>query len=163
MKRTKFITWKRARALAAVCAIVMLITAMSVSASAEGMENTGKGMPQQRGQMQPSGGMQQRGEMPGGQRMQGNGFRSAFDGEEPPEKPEDGFPPEFDGEEPPEKPEGGFPPESDGEEPPEKPEGDLSSELPEEETQQNRIFGRGRKPSRRMFRSEGSTGSSENS
>ena len=146
MKRTKFITWKRARALAAVCAIVMLITAMSVSASAEGMENTGKGMPQQRGQMQPSGGMQQRGEMPGGQRMQGNGFRSAFDGEEPPEKPEGGFPPEFD-----------------GEEPPEKPEGDLSSELPEEETRQNRSFGRGRKPSRRMFRSEGSTGSSENS
>ena len=124
----KYVNWNRTRALAAVCAMVILLSATGLTAFADNAEANQADLqqvmrmgPQGRNKMQ-GGPRQNEQHMPFGK--QDGDFAPPADGEQPPEKPDGDFAPPADGEQPPEKPDGDFAPPADGEQPPEKPEGE---------------------------------------
>ena len=134
------------RAIAAICAMVILLSATGLTAFADNTEanqaDTQQSTRMGRQGRKMHGGRRQGGEsMPfdsqdgeftpptdGKQRFERPGciFAPPADGEQLPELPDGEFAPPVDGEEPPEKPDGDFAPPADGEEPPEKPEGDFA-------------------------------------
>ena len=126
----KYVNWNRTRALAAVCAMVILLSATGLTAFADNAEANQADLqqvmrmgPQGRNKMQ-GGPRQDEQHMPFGK--QDGDFAPPADGEQPPEKPDGDFAPPADGEQPPEKPDGDFAPPADGEQPPEKPDGDFT-------------------------------------
>ena len=126
----KYVNWNRTRALAAVCAMVILLSATGLTAFADNAEANQADLqqvmrmgPQGRNKMQ-GGPRQDEQHMPFGK--QDGDFAPPADGEQPPEKPDGDFAPPADGEQPPEKPDGDFAPPADGEQPPEKPDGDFA-------------------------------------
>ena len=154
------------RAIAAICAMVILLSATGLTAFADNTEanqaDTQQSTRMGRQGRKMHGGRSQGGErMPfdsqdgeftpptdGKQRFERPGciFAPPADGEQPPEKPDGDFAPPTDGEEPPEKPDGDFAPPADGEQPPEIPEGDAD---PDQADQNNPTF---RGPNGRMRR-----------
>ena len=164
----KYVNWNRTRALAAVCAMVILLSATGLTAFADNAEANQADLqqvmrmgPQDRNKMQ--GGLRQNEQhMPFGK--QDGDFAPPADGEQPPEKPDGDFAPPADGEQPPEKPDGDFTPPSDGEQPLEKPEGEEVPEKPEDsettdQAEQNtsapeNFFGRMRRHFRQRFSSK---------
>ena len=164
----KYVNWNRTRALAAVCAMVILLSATGLTAFADNAEANQADLqqvmrmgPQGRNKMQ-GGPRQDEQHMPFGK--QDGDFAPPADGEQPPEKPDGDFAPPADGEQPPEKPDGDFTPPSDGEQPPEKPEGEEVPEKPEDsettdQAEQNtsapeNFFGRMRRHFRQRFSSK---------
>ena len=164
----KYVNWNRTRALAAVCAMVILLSATGLTAFADNAEANQADLqqvmrmgPQGRNKMQ-GGPRQDEQHMPFGK--QDGDFAPPADGEQPPEKPDGDFAPPTDGEQPPEKPDGDFTPPSDGEQPPEKPEGEEVPEKPEDsettdQAEQNtsapeNFFGRMRRHFRQRFSSK---------
>ena len=164
----KYVNWNRTRALAAVCAMVILLSATGLTAFADNAEANQADLqqvmrmgPQDRNKMQ-GGPRQDEQHMPFGK--QDGDFAPPADGEQPPEKPDGDFAPPADGEQPPEKPDGDFTPPSDGEQPPEKPEGEEVPEKPEDsettdQAEQNtsapeNFFGRMRRHFRQRFSSK---------
>ena len=164
----KYVNWNRTRALAAVCAMVILLSATGLTAFADNAEANQADLqqimrmgPQGRNKMQ-GGPRQDEQRMPFGK--QDGDFAPPADGEQPPEKPDGDFAPPADGEQPPEKPDGDFAPPSDGEQPPEKPEGEEVPEKPEDsettdQAEQNtsapeNFFGRMRRHFRQRFSSK---------
>ena len=164
----KYVNWNRTRALAAVCAMVILLSATGLTAFADNAEANQADLqqvmrmgPQGRNKMQ-GGPRQDEQHMPFGK--QDGDFAPPADGEQPPEKPDGDFAPPADGEQPPEKPDGDFAPPSDGEQPPEKPEGEEVPEKPEDsettdQAEQNtsapeNFFGRMRRHFRQRFSSK---------
>ena len=164
----KYVNWNRTRALAAVCAMVILLSATGFTAFADNAEANQADLqqvmrmgPQDRNKMQ-GGPRQNEQHMPFGK--QDGDFAPPADGEQPPEKPDGDFAPPADGEQPPEKPDGDFTPPSDGEQPPEKPEGEEVPENPEDsettdQAEQNtsapeNFFGRMRRHFRQRFSSK---------
>ena len=164
----KYVNWNRTRALAAVCAMVILLSATGLTAFADNAEANQADLqqvmrmgPQGRNKMQ-GGPRQDEQHMPFGK--QDGDFAPPADGEQPPEKPDGDFAPPADGEQPPEKPDGDFAPPSDGEQPPEKPEGEEVPENPEDsettdQAEQNtsapeNFFGRMRRHFRQRFSSK---------
>ena len=132
----KYVNWNRTRALAAVCAMVILLSATGLTAFADNavanqadLQQVMRMGPQGRNKMQ-GGPRQDEQHMPFGK--QDGDFAPPADGDQPPEKPDGDFAPPADGEQPPEKPDGDFAPPSDGEQPPEKPEGEEVPEKPED-------------------------------
>ena len=147
----KYVNWNRTRALAAVCAMVILLSATGLTAFADNAEANQADL-QQVMRMGPQG----RNKMQGGPRQ---------DEQHMPFGKQDGdFAPPADGEQPPEKPDGDFTPPSDGEQPPEKPEGEEVPENPEDsettdQAEQNtsapeNFFGRMRRHFRQRFSSK---------
>ena len=164
----KYVNWNRTRALAAVCAMVILLSATGLTAFADNAEANQADLqqvmrmgPQGRNKMQ-GGPCQNEQHMPFGK--QDGDFAPPADGEQPPEKPDGDFAPPADGEQPPEKPDGDFAPPADGEQPPEKPEGEEVPENPEDsettdQAEQNtsapeNFFGRMRRHFRQRFSSK---------
>ena len=164
----KYVNWNRTRALAAVCAMVILLSATGLTAFADNAEANQADLqqvmrmgPQGRNKMQ-GGPRQDEQHMPFGK--QDGDFAPPADGEQPPEKPDGDFAPPADGEQPLEKPDGDFTPPSDGEQPPEKPEGEEVPEKPEDsettdQAEQNtsapeNFFGRMRRHFRQRFSSK---------
>ena len=164
----KYVNWNRTRALAAVCAMVILLSATGLTAFADNAEANQADLqqvmrmgPQGRNKMQ-GGPCQDEQHMPFGK--QDGDFAPPADGEQPPEKPDGDFAPPADGEQPPEKPDGDFAPPADGEQPLEKPEGEEVPEKPEdsETTDQaeqdtsapESFFGRMRRHFRQRFSSK---------
>ena len=164
----KYVNWNRTRALAAVCAMVILLSATGLTAFADNAEANQADLqqvmrmgPQGRNKMQ-GGPCQNEQHMPFGK--QDGDFAPPADGEQPPEKPDGDFAPPADGEQPPEKPDGDFTPPADGEQPLEKPEGEEVPEKPEdsETTDQaeqdtsapESFFGRMRRHFRQRFSSK---------
>ena len=164
----KYVNWNRTRALAAVCAMVILLSATGLTAFADNVQanqaDLQQGMrmgPQGRNKMQ-GGPRQDEQRMPFGK--QDGEFTPPADGEQPPEKPDGDFAPPADGEQPPEKPDGDFAPPADGEQPPEKPEGEDVHENQEDsettdQAEQNtsapeNFFGRMRRHFRQRFSSK---------
>ena len=164
----KYVNWNRTRALAAVCAMVILLSATGFTAFADNAEanqaDLQQGMrmgPQGRNKMQ-GGPRQDEQRMPFGK--QDGDFAPPADGEQPPEKPDGDFAPPADGEQPPEKPDGDFAPPADGEQPPQKPEGEEAPEKSEDsdttdQAEQNTsspesFFGRMRRHFRQRFSSK---------
>ena len=164
----KYVNWNRTRALAAVCAMVILLSATGLTAFADNAEANQADLqqvmrmgPQGRNKMQ-GGPRQDEQHMPFGK--QDGDFAPPADGEQPPEKPDGDFAPPTDGEQPPEKPDGDFAPPADGEQPPQKPEGEEVPEKPEdsETTDQaeqdtsapESFFGRMRRHFRQRFSSK---------
>ena len=112
----KYVNWNRTRALAAVCAMVILLSATGLTAFADNAEANQADL-QQVMRMGPQG----RNKMQGGPRQ---------DEQHMPFGKQDGdFAPPADGEQPPEKPDGDFAPPADGEQPPEKPDGDFAPDV----------------------------------
>ena len=163
----KYVNWNRTRALAAVCAMVILLSATGFTAFADNAEANQADLqqvmrmgPQGRNKMQ-GGPRQDEQHMPFGK--QDGDFAPPADGEQPSEKPDGDFAPPADGEQPPEKPDGDFAPPADGEQPPEKPEGEEVPENPEDsettdQAEQNtsapeNFFGRMRRHFRQRFSS----------
>ena len=164
----KYVNWNRTRALAAVCAMVILLSATGLTAFADNAEANQADLqqvmrmgPQGRNKMQ-GGPRQDEQHMPFGK--QDGDFAPPADGEQPPEKPDGDFAPPADGEQPPEKPDGDFAPPADGEQPPQKPEGEEVPEKPEDsdttdQAEQNtsapeNFFGRMRRHFRQRFSSK---------
>ena len=164
----KYVNWNRTRALAAVCAMVILLSATGLTAFADNAEANQADLqqvmrmgPQGRNKMQ-GGPCQNEQHMPFGK--QDGDFAPPADGEQPPEKPDGDFAPPADGEQPPEKPDGDFAPPADDEQPPEKPEGEEVPENPEDsettdQAEQNtsapeNFFGRMRRHFRQRFSSK---------
>ena len=164
----KYVNWNRTRALAAVCAMVILLSATGLTAFADNAEANQADLqqvmrmgPQDRNKMQ-GGPRQDEQHMPFGK--QDGDFAPPADGEQPPEKPDGDFAPPADGEQPPEKPDGDFAPPADDEQPPEKPEGEEVPENPEDsettdQAEQNtsapeNFFGRMRRHFRQRFSSK---------
>ena len=93
----KYVNWNRTRALAAVCAMVILLSATGLTAFADNAEANQADLqqvmrmgPQDRNKMQ--GGPRQNGQhMPFGK--QDGDFAPPADGEQPPEKPDGDFAP----------------------------------------------------------------------
>ena len=147
----KYVNWNRTRALAAVCAMVILLSATGLTAFADNAEANQADL-QQVMRMGPQG----RNKMQGGPRQ--NEQHMPFG------KQDGDFAPPADGEQPPEKPDGDFAPPSDGEQPPEKPEGEEVPENPEDsettdQAEQNtsapeNFFGRMRRHFRQRFSSK---------
>ena len=147
----KYVNWNRTRALAAVCAMVILLSATGLTAFADNAEANQADL-QQVMRMGP----QDRNKMQGGPRQ--NEQHMPFG------KEDGDFAPPADGEQPPEKPDGDFAPPSDGEQPPEKPEGEEVPENPEDsettdQAEQNtsapeNFFGRMRRHFRQRFSSK---------
>ena len=147
----KYVNWNRTRALAAVCAMVILLSATGLTAFADNAEANQADL-QQVMRMGPQG----RNKMQGGPRQ--NEQHMPFG------KQDGDFAPPADGEQPPEKPDGDFTPPSDGEQPPEKPEGEEVPENPEDsettdQAEQNtsapeNFFGRMRRHFRQRFSSK---------
>ena len=147
----KYVNWNRTRALAAVCAMVILLSATGLTAFADNAEANQADL-QQVMRMGPQG----RNKMQGGPRQ---------DEQHMPFGKQDGdFAPPADGEQPPEKPDGDFAPPADGEQPLEKPEGEEVPENPEDsettdQAEQNtsapeNFFGRMRRHFRQRFSSK---------
>ena len=147
----KYVNWNRTRALAAVCAMVILLSATGLTAFADNAEANQADL-QQVMRMGPQG----RNKMQGGPRQ---------DEQRMPFGKQDGeFTPPADGEQPPEKPDGDFAPPADGEQPPQKPEGEEAPEKPEDsdttdQAEQNtsapeNFFGRMRRHFRQRFSSK---------
>ena len=164
----KYVNWNRTRVLAAVCAMVILLSATGLTAFADNAEANQADLqqvmrmgPQGRNKMQ-GGPRQDEQHMPFGK--QDGDFAPPADGDQPPEKPDGDFAPPADGEQPTEKPDGDFAPPSDGEQPPEKPEGEEVPEKPEDsettdQAEQNtsapeNFFGRMRRHFRQRFSSK---------
>ena len=164
----KYVNWNRTRALAAVCAMVILLSATGLTAFADNAEANQADLqqvmrmgPQGRNKMQ-GGPRQDEQHMPFGK--QDGDFAPPADGDQPPEKPDGDFAPPADGEQPPEKPDGDFAPPADGEQPPQKPEGEEVPEKPEDsdttdQAEQNTsspesFFGRMRRHFRQRFSSK---------
>ena len=147
----KYVNWNRTRALAAVCAMVILLSATGLTAFADNAEANQADL-QQVMRMGPQG----RNKMQGGPRQ--NEQHMPFG------KQDGDFAPPADGEQPPEKPDGDFTPPSDGEQPLEKPEGEEVHEKPEDsettdQAEQNtsapeNFFGRMRRHFRQRFSSK---------
>ena len=147
----KYVNWNRTRALAAVCAMVILLSATGLTAFADNAEANQADL-QQVMRMGPQG----RNNMQGGPRQneqhmpfckQDGDFAPPADGEQPPEKPDGDFAPPSDGEQPPEKPE--------GEEVPEKPEDSETTDQVEQNTSSpESFFGRMRRHFRQRFSSK---------
>ena len=147
----KYVNWNRTRALAAVCAMVILLSATGLTAFADNADANQADL-QQVMRMGPQG----RNKMQGGPRL---------DEQRMPFGKQDGeFTPPADGEQPPEKPDGDFAPPADGEQPPQKPEGEEAPEKPEDsdttdQAEQNtsapeNFFGRMRRHFRQRFSSK---------
>ena len=147
----KYVNWNRTRALAAVCAMVILLSATGLTAFADNADANQADL-QQVMRMGPQG----RNKMQGGPRQ---------DEQHMPFGKQDGeFTPPADGEQPPEKPDGDFAPPADGEQPPQKPEGEEAPEKPEDsdttdQAEQNtsapeNFFGRMRRHFRQRFSSK---------
>ena len=147
----KYVNWNRTRALAAVCAMVILLSATGLTAFADNAEANQADL-QQVMRMWPQG----RNKMQGGPRQ---------DEQHMPFGKQDGdFAPPADGEQPPEKPDGDFAPPADDEQPPEKPEGEGVPDKPEDsettdQAEQNtsapeNFFGRMRRHFRQRFSSK---------
>ena len=147
----KYVNWNRTRALAAVCATVILLSATGLTAFADNTEANQADLqqvmhmgPQGRNKMQ-GGPRQDEQRMPFGK--QDGDFAPPADGEQPPEKPDGDFAPPSDGEQPPEKPE--------GEEVPEKPEDSETTDQAEQNTSApENFFGRMRRHFRQRFSSK---------
>ena len=147
----KYVNWNRTRALAAVCAMVILLSATGLTAFADNAEANQADLqqvmrmgPQGRNKMQ-GGPRQNEQHMPFGK--QDGDFAPPADGEQPPEKPDGDFTPPSDGEQPPEKPE--------GEEVPEKPEDSETTDQAEQNTSSpESFFGRMRRHFRQRFSSK---------
>ncbi len=147
----KYVNWNRTRALAAVCAMVILLSATGLTAFADNAEANQADLqqvmrmgPQDRNKMQ-GGPRQNEQHMPFGK--QDGDFAPPADGEQPPEKPDGDFAPPSDGEQPPEKPE--------GEEVPEKPEDSETTDQAEQNTSApENFFGRMRRHFRQRFSSK---------
>ena len=147
----KYVNWNRTRALAAVCAMVILLSATGLTAFADNAEANQADLqqvmrmgPQGRNKMQ-GGPRQDEQRMPFGK--QDGDFAPPADGEQPPEKPDGDFTPPSDGEQPPEKPE--------GEEVPEKPEASETTDQAEQDTSApESFFGRIRRHFRQRFSSK---------
>ena len=147
----KYVNWNRTRALAAVCAMVILLSTTGLTAFADNVQANQADL-QQGMRMGPQG----RNKMQGGPRQ---------DEQRMPFGKQDGeFTPPADGEQPPEKPDGDFAPPADGEQPPEKPEGEEVHENQEDsettdQAEQNtsapeNFFGRMRRHFRQRFSSK---------
>ena len=147
----KYVNWNRTRALAAVCAMVILLSATGLTAFADNAEANQADLqqvmrmgPQGRNKMQ-GGPRQDEQHMPFGK--QDGDFAPPADGEQPPEKPDGDFAPPADGEQPPQKPE--------GEEVPEKPEDSETTDQAEQNTSApENFFGRMRRHFRQRFSSK---------
>ena len=147
----KYVNWNRTRALAAVCAMVILLSATGLTAFADNAEANQADLqqvmrmgPQGRNKMQ-GGPCQNEQHMPFGK--QDGDFAPPADGEQPPEKPDGDFTPPSDGEQPPEKPE--------GEEVPENPEDSETTDQAEQNTSApENFFGRMRRHFRQRFSSK---------
>ena len=147
----KYVNWNRTRALAAVCAMVILLSATGLTAFADNAEANQADLqqvmrmgPQGRNKMQ-GGPRQNEQHMPFGK--QDGDFAPPADGEQPPEKPDGDFAPPADGEQPPQKPE--------GEEAPEKPEDSDTTDQAEQNTSApENFFGRMRRHFRQRFSSK---------
>ena len=147
----KYVNWNRTRALAAVCAMVILLSATGLTAYADNAEANQADLqqvmrmgPQDRNKMQ-GGPRQNEQHMPFGK--QDGDFAPPADGEQPPEKPDGDFTPPSDGEQPPEKPE--------GEEVPENPEDSETTDQAEQNTSApENFFGRMRRHFRQRFSSK---------
>ena len=147
----KYVNWNRTRALAAVCAMVILLSATGLTAFADNAEANQADLqqvmrmgPQDRNKMQ-GGPRQNEQHMPFGK--QDGDFAPPADGEQPPEKPDGDFTPPSDGEQPPEKPE--------GEEVPENPEDSETTDQAEQNTSApENFFGRMRRHFRQRFSSK---------
>ena len=147
----KYVNWNRTRALAAVCAMVILLSATGLTAFADNAEANQADLqqvmrmgPQGRNKMQ-GGPRQDEQHMPFGK--QDGDFAPPADGEQPPEKPDGDFAPPADGEQPLEKPE--------GEEVPEKPEDSETTDQAEQDTSApESFFGRMRRHFRQRFSSK---------
>ena len=147
----KYVNWNRTRALAAVCAMVILLSATGLTAFADNAEANQADLqqvmrmgPQGRNKMQ-GGPRQDEQHMPFGK--QDGDFAPPADGEQPPEKPDGDFTPPSDGEQPLEKPE--------GEEVPEKPEDSETTDQAEQNTSApENFFGRMRRHFRQRFSSK---------
>ena len=147
----KYVNWNRTRALAAVCAMVILLSATGLTAFADNAEANQADLqqvmrmgPQGRNTMQ-GGPRQNEQHMPFGK--QDGDFAPPADGEQPPEKPDGDFAPPADGEQPLEKPE--------GEEVPEKPEDSETTDQAEQNTSApENFFGRMRRHFRQRFSSK---------
>ena len=147
----KYVNWNRTRALAAVCAMVILLSATGLTAFADNAEANQADLqqvmrmgPQGRNKMQ-GGPRQDEQHMPFGK--QDGDFAPPADGEQPPEKPDGDFAPPADGEQPLEKPE--------GEEVPEKPEDSETTDQAEQNTSSpESFFGRMRRHFRQRFSSK---------
>ena len=147
----KYVNWNRTRALAAVCAMVILLSATGFTAFADNAEANQADLqqvmrmgPQDRNKMQ-GGPRQNEQHMPFGK--QDGDFAPPADGEQPPEKPDGDFAPPADGEQPLEKPE--------GEEVPEKPEDSETTDQAEQNTSSpESFFGRMRRHFRQRFSSK---------
>ena len=147
----KYVNWNRTRALAAVCAMVILLSATGLTAFADNAEANQADL-QQVMRIGPQG----RNKMQGGPRqdeqrmpfcMQDGDFTPPADSEQPPEKPDGDFAPPADGEQPPEKP--------DGEDAPEKPGDSETTEQAEQNTSApESFFGRIRRHFRQRFSSK---------
>ena len=147
----KYVNWNRTRALAAVCAMVILLSATGLTAFADNAEANQADLqqvmrmgPQGRNKMQ-GGPCQNEQHMPFGK--QDGDFAPPADGEQPPEKPDGDFAPPADDEQPPEKPE--------GEGVPEKPEDSETTDQAEQNTSApENFFGRMRRHFRQRFSSK---------
>ena len=147
----KYVNWNRTRALAAVCAMVILLSATGLTVFADNAEANQADLqqvmrmgPQGRNKMQ-GGPRQDEQHMPFGK--QDGDFAPPADGEQPPEKPDGDFAPPADGEQPPQKPE--------GEEVPEKPEDSETTDQAEQNTSSpESFFGRMRRHFRQRFSSK---------
>ena len=147
----KYVNWNRTRALAAVCAMVILLSATGLTAFADNAEANQADLqqvmrmgPQGRNKMQ-GGPCQNEQHMPFGK--QDGDFAPPADGEQPPEKPDGDFAPPADDEQPPEKPE--------GEGVPDKPEESETTDQAEQNTSApENIFGRMRRHFRQRFSSK---------
>ena len=147
----KYVNWNRTRALAAVCAMVILLSATGLTAFADNADANQADL-QQVMRMGPQG----RNKMQGGPRQ--NEQHMPFG------KQDGDFAPPADGEQPPEKPDGDFAPPADDEQPPEKPEGEGVPDKQEEsettdQAEQNtsapeNFFGRMRRHFRQRFSSK---------
>ena len=147
----KYVNWNRTRALAAVCAMVILLSTTGLTAFADNVQANQADL-QQGMRMGPQG----RNKMQGGPRQ--NEQHMPFG------KQDGDFAPPADGEQPPEKPDGDFAPPADGEQPPEKPEGEEVHENQEDsettdQAEQNtsapeNFFGRMRRHFRQRFSSK---------
>ena len=142
----KYVKWNRMRAFAAVCAVVIIFSAVGLTASADDAEVTQTEMQQNMPNRSQGRNRMHGGSHKGGKRMpfedQDGNFAPPADGEQLPEMPDGDFTPptdgrqrpmrpgcvvpSTDGEQLPEIPDGEFVPPAEGEQPPEMPDGDFT-------------------------------------
>ena len=142
----KYVKWNRTKAFAAVCAVVIIFSAVSLTASADDAEVTQTEMQQNMPNRPQGRNRMHGGSHKGGQRMpfgdQDWNYAPPADGEQLPEMPDGDFTPptdgrqrparpgcvapSTDGEQLPEIPNGEFIPPAEGEQPPEMPDGDFT-------------------------------------